>query len=131
MKHKIIAAILFAAAAAATANWLEYAFFERKPYGYPIILWIALIGCVLFALGCAIVFFNFRYGIFAGLSAALLSWPYFGLLAWNLQWRDFLWLVRIHYHGADQVTAVLLLLAASVFLLSQLLPSLRSVSSMV
>ena len=116
----ILAGILFAAVAVATANWLEYAFFERRGYGYPMVLWIALIGSALFTLGCIIVFFRYRYGIMVGLAAALASWPYFGLLAWHLQWRDFLWLVRIHYHGTDQVAAVFLLVIATVYSLFQL-----------
>lgn len=117
MKHKIVAATLYGAAAVAVANWLDYAFFSWQVYGYkvPLLLWVALTGCAGLVGACVVSFFSCRYGLFLGLCGICLLWPYFGALAWSLPWKSFIWLVRIHDHGLSQVTAVFMLVALTAF----------------
>lgn len=72
---------------------------------------------------CAASFASFikpRYGYVIASVGATLSWPYFGYLSWNLPWRDFVFLVTIHWDGELQVTAIGSLAIASVYSLMQL-----------
>jgi hypothetical protein len=122
MKRKMLSAILCGAAVLTIANWLEYAFFGWQVYAYPVpfLLWVAGIGCAVLALACIVFFFSHRYGVFLGVAAICLSWPYFSVFAWNLPWRRFIWLVRFQDHGASQVAAVFMLLAVTVYSIVQL-----------
>jgi hypothetical protein len=125
MKRKVLAAILYGAGAVAVANWLDYAFFAWQVYGFkvPFLLWVASIGCVGLAGACAVSFLSYRCGFFVGLAAVCLLWPYFGMLAWSLPWKSFLWLVRIHDHGPSQVTAVLMLVTLTTYSIARLRPT--------
>ena len=131
MKRKILAAVLYGAAAAAIANWLDYAFFGWQVYGYkvPFLLWVALTGCVGLLLACVVSFFSYRRGLFLGLAGICLLWPYFGLLAWALPWKNFFWLIRIHDHGAAEVAAVFVLVVVTAYSMGRLRPATRSLAS--
>jgi hypothetical protein len=128
MKRKVIAAVLLVTCVVTIANWLDYAFFSWRAYGYPVpsLLWVALIGCCGLVLACLAVFYKHRYGVFLGLGAACLLWPYFGMLAWSLPWRDFGWLLRIHDHGASEAAALFMLLAVTIYSIVELRPSVQS-----
>lgn len=131
MKHKILAATLYGAAAVAIANWLDYAFFGWQVYGYkvPFLLWVALTGCVGLVGACVISLFNDQYGLFFGLAGICLLWPYFGALAWSLPWKSFFWLIRIHDHGPSQVIAVFMLVALTAYSIVRLRPAARSIAN--
>jgi hypothetical protein len=131
MKRKVLGAVLLVAAAVTIANWLDYAFFLWQVYGYhvPSLLWAALIGCGGLALACLASFYKQRYGVFLALMAACLLWPYFGMLAWSLPWRDFSWLLRIHDHGASEAAALFMLLAVTVYSIVELRPAVQSSAS--
>jgi len=106
MRHRIITATLFAAAAISTANWIDWALDPIQPYGHPFLLKVALAGSLLFLIACLLAVFANRYAALAGYAAMLLSWPYFALLGVSMPWKNFFWLVRIHEHGAAQVIAI-------------------------
>jgi len=113
MRQKLVAAIFYAAAALATANWLDYGFAEG--YGGATLMSVALVGSAVLGFGCLVSLFRLQYGMILGSLGACLSWPYFAFLAISLPWHEFLWFVRIHYHGIDQLAAILLLFAATIY----------------
>ena len=113
-------AVLFGATALVTANWLDYAFIAQQGHGYPLLLKVALAGSVAFGMACCAALFGDRYGLALGIFGVCLSWPYFAVLSSVLPWDNFLWLLRIHYHGVDQVMAVLILSVASIYCFAQL-----------
>jgi len=120
MRHRIITATLFAAAAISTANWIDWALDPIQPYGHPFLLKVALAGSLLFLIACLLAVFANRYAALAGYAAMLLSWPYFALLGVSMPWKNFFWLARIHEHGAAQVIAIVTLLAATIYSSPQL-----------
>jgi hypothetical protein len=121
VKQKLVIVVLYGAAAIAMANWIEYALWPGQPYGGATLLKIALVGAVLFVGGAVVSFFSHRFAILFGAAALCFSWPYFSLLAANLPWNHGLfWLIKIHYHGDDQVMALAGLTAATVYLLVQI-----------
>jgi hypothetical protein len=71
-----------------------------QPYGYRFITLVALAGAACFALGCVTAFVAGKYATLLGLLGVCLCWPYFGLLAVNMPWNDFTWLIRIHEQAA-------------------------------
>ena len=93
-----------------------------RPYsGWPRALFTAsLIGSLVLGLAFMTVLIRPRYGYIVALVGACLAWPSFADLAWNLPWRDFVWLVTIHWDGELQVAAVLSLTAATVYSILQL-----------
>jgi hypothetical protein len=128
VKTKIITAILYAAAALATANWLDYAFASQQPYGYSVLLKLALAGSVAFVIACVAAFLRGWYSKVFGLVAVCLSWLYFAPLAYTLPWSNFVWLIRIHYRGADEVLAICVLAAVTVYSLLLLRPDRTSLA---
>jgi hypothetical protein len=131
MSRKVLAAIVYAASALAIANWLDYAFFAWQVYGYkvPLLLWVALAGCVCLLLSCILAFFSYRYGLFIALIGLCLAWPYSGALAWNLHWDRFIWFVRFQDHGPSQVIAVFMLAALTAYSIVRLRSSARTFAS--
>ncbi len=80
---------------------------------------IASAGSAMFLLGCVMSLFNLSYGITLGSFAACLSWPYFGLLIVFFPFGKLIWFVRFHHHGADQIAAVVCLLSATLYTITQ------------
>ncbi len=117
MRNKLAATIFYAAAALATTNWLDYGFAEG--YGHVTLMRVALVGSALLGIGCLFSLFRLRYGVILSSVGVCFSWPYFALLAITLPWHEFVWFVRIHYHGVDQMAAILFLLAATIYSIAQ------------
>ena len=122
MIRRIVSEILYIAAAAAIANWIDIiygAFWE--PYGSrlraPEIL--ALVGACLLAMGSLVTLFSARYGGIIGVAASGLSWVYFAPAAMNV---PFFW---SSYGGAMPI-ACLILLAASVWSVVSVISLLRA-----
>ena len=115
--HKVIAAIVYASAALATGNWLDYALWPEQPHHGPVdtLLRIAVVGSVIFGLASLVSLFRLPYAAALGVLAASLSWIYFALVVLYLPWRDLAQLVRIHDHGDAQVIAILALLVATLY----------------
>jgi hypothetical protein len=111
MKQKLISLFCYAAAALATANWLDYGLTEE--YGHKALMQIAVAGSVAFGVGCLASLFRIRYGIIFGVVGACLTWPYFILLMTALPWSNLNRLVRVQYHGRDEIVALLCLLVAT------------------
>jgi hypothetical protein len=80
----------------------------------------SLLGSLVLVVAFLAVLIRPRYGYVAALLGTSLSWPYFALLSWHLPWRDFVWLVTIHWDGELQVAAVLSLAIGTVYSLLQL-----------
>jgi hypothetical protein len=110
---------LFAAfTTAVTADDLMYiSAMSGRPFsGLPRLLPnTSLIGSLVMALAVLAVLIKPRYGYFAALFGGGLLCPYFVLLAWNLPWHDFVWLVTIHWDGKLEVLAVISLAVAMAY----------------
>ena len=119
----LVLATVYGSPAVATGNWVSIALSPEDPYYLNEIqhglLRAAATGSVLFVAAALLAFYRLRLAVVAGLSASVLSWPYFGYLAAELPWRVLGWLVRIHFNGAAQVTAVLSLAVATVYSLAE------------
>jgi hypothetical protein len=117
MRDKLTAAILYAIAALANANWLDYGFAE----GYPrtTLMSIALVGSGFLGIGCLVSLYRLRYGMILGFIGVCLSWPYFAVLAIALPWRQLVWVITIRYHGIDEMAAIVFLLVATIYSIVQ------------
>lgn len=90
-----------------------------RGWGHAVLL-ISLLGSLVLAIACILALIKPRYGHIAAVFGAVLSWPYFAYVAWNLPWRDFVWLVTIHWDGELNVAAVLSLIVASAYSIASL-----------
>jgi hypothetical protein len=117
MKQKFLAALLYAAAALATANWLDYGLAEG--YQYKALMEIAVAGSVAFGIAFLVALFKFRFGVIAGSLASCLAWPYFAVLLAFVPWSGLVPFVRYRYHGADQLVALACLVVVTVYLVVQ------------
>ena len=108
-------AFAYVAAAVTTANWIDYAMWPEQPYGHQILLRISFVGSGLFGIGCLVSLFRFRSASIFGMAGACFSWPYFSILAADMPWSKFVWLVTVHDHGAAQVMSIFFLTMATVF----------------
>jgi hypothetical protein len=79
------------------------------------ILVTSLVGSLVLAGAFVAALVKPRFGYLAGLVGACFAWPYFMNVAWNLPWRNFVWLITIHWDGKLNVEAVLSLFAATAF----------------
>jgi hypothetical protein len=88
-----------------------------RPFsGLPrVLLYASLVGSLVMAFAVLAVLIKPRYGYIAALLGAGLLCPYFALLAWNLPWRDYIWLVTIHWDGNLEVLAVISLAVAMAY----------------
>src|SRR5437667_561743 len=86
-------------AALTTALTVTDLMYEADAVGRPFSGWpgaacnASLTGSLLLAVSFLTVLIKPGYGWAVALVGTCLSWPYFALLAWNLPWRDFVWLV--------------------------------------
>ena len=119
VKQRVIGAIIYALVALATANWIEYGLWSGQPYGHQGPMRVALAGTAAFAISIFLSLLRSRFELLFGVVGIGLSWPYFGLLAADLPWKDVVWLVRIHVHGLDQVAAILFLIVATIYVLKR------------
>lgn len=69
------------------------------------ILVTSLVGSLVLAGAFIAALVKPRYGYVAGLVGACLAWPYFVNVACNLPWRNFVWLITIHWDGKLNVEA--------------------------
>jgi hypothetical protein len=99
---------------------VEDSLFESSANGYHLSGWppaitnASLIGSLLLGLAFLLMLIKPRAKL-PGLVGACLAWPYFGYLAWSLPWRDFIWLVKIHWDGEFQVIAIFSLVVATAY----------------
>jgi hypothetical protein len=113
-------------AALTTALTVTDLTYEADAVGRPYSGWAAaacnasLIGSLLLALSFLTVLIKPHYGYAVAMVGTCLSWPYFAVLASSLPWRDFVWLVTIHWDGRLQVAAVFALVAATAYSIFQL-----------
>lgn len=117
MRYKFLAALFYATATLATANWLDYGLAEG--YGGRALMYIAVGGSVLLGAGALAALFNIRYGVILGSIGLCFSWPYFLSIAVFLPWNQLVWFIRVQYHGADQMAAIVFLLAATIYSIKQ------------
>jgi hypothetical protein len=126
-KHKLIGALIYGVAAAGTANWVIYALDPDQPYGYPGLLYVALVGSVALGIGSILSTFSRPYGVIAGSVGAGISWIYFAPFSWFLPWRRFRWVFSIdlpwivtnHVVDLYPVVAILLLVVATAYSISK------------
>ena len=81
---------------------------------------IAVVGGVLFAVGCILSLFTARYGIFCGTFASALSLPYFVGLVLHLPWNRLGALTLGSPLWRDQLGAILMVFISSVYSLVRL-----------
>lgn len=126
--RKVFSAIVLLVAALAEAQWLAvfYILESDAGYGLPKLAKLAVGGCLLYVLGCAVSLLRYRFGVVLGVVAAGLSWPHFALLAASIPWRDFAWVLKSDVGGGPKIIALFGLLAATIWSLWQLPGVLRS-----
>ncbi len=117
MRYRVVAAIFYALAALATANWLDYGFAEG--YGHVTLMSAALMGSAVLGIGCLVSVFQLRYGVILGTVGLCFSWPYFATWVISLTLGQSLLFIRIQLHGVDLMAAILFLLAATVYSIAQ------------
>ena len=122
LAKRIAAAAIYAFAALPMGNWLALYYAAQLDAGREVVVSarIAIVGCIILALACLVALLHFSYGAVLGTFGACLCWPYFGVLAMYLPWRDFVWLVTIHFHGWMEVWSIFGLFAATIYSLWQL-----------
>jgi hypothetical protein len=122
VRRKTFSAIVFLVAALAEAQWLAVFYILQSDAGYelPRLAKLAVGGCLLYALGCPVSLFRYRFGVLLGAAAAGLSWPHFVLLAASIPWRDFAWVLKSDVGGGPKIIALLGLLPATIWSLLQL-----------
>jgi hypothetical protein len=112
------AAGLYFFAAFTTAVTVDDLMYMAKASGHPFLGWpyfvltTSLLGSLGLAIASLATLFRPRFGNIAALTCAGILFPYFAFMAWNLPWRDFVWLVTIHWDGKLEVTAIFSLTAA-------------------
>ena len=112
---------IYLVAAFFTDVTVEDSLFESSANGFHLSGWPAaitntsLIGSLLLGLAFLLMLIRPRYAKLPALVGACLAWPYFGYLAWSLPWRDFIWLVKIHWDGEFQVIAIFSLVVATAY----------------
>jgi hypothetical protein len=85
-----------------------------------LLLYASLAGSFVMALAVLAILIKPRYGHIAALVGSGFLFPYFALLAWNMPWRDFVWLVTIHWDGKLEVLALISLAAATAYSIEHL-----------
>ncbi len=126
VNHRCSAGGIYLFAAFTTALTVDDLMYMAEAGGRPYSGWVralstaSLLGSLVLGFAFLTVLVKPRYGYIAALLGASLSWPCFAYLAWNLPWRDFIWLVTVHWDGELQVAAVFSLATGTVYSLVQL-----------
>jgi hypothetical protein len=114
---------IYLAAAFTTWATVDDLMFMATESGHPysgwsrVLIFVSLTGCAVLAFAALATFIQPRFGYIAALIGTGLLLPYFALAVWNVQWRDFVWFVRIHWDGELQVSSVLSISIAIVYLI--------------
>jgi hypothetical protein len=113
MKQRLLAAIVYLSTAVAQAVFFDGLYGAGPVTHHLTLVHSAIAGAILFAIACPLSLFMSRFGILCGLTASILSWPFFGILLFATPWSS---LVSLLVHSADwrdHYTAIVMLIISS------------------
>jgi hypothetical protein len=127
MKQRIPSPVIYLISA------LALVFYFDALYGGPVThrlgtIHAGIAGATLFVVACVLSLFSLRVGLVCGLAASILSWPYFGVLLFVFPWRGVPEILHYAMWG-DTLSALLILIIASIYSLSKIGLSLRERAS--
>lgn len=126
LNHRMRAAGLYFFAAFNTALTVDDLMYMAEASGRPFSGWTHVVlttsqfGSLGLGIASLATLFRPRLGNIAALTCAVVLCPYFAWVACDLPWRDFVWLVTIHWDGELEVTAIFSLTAALAYSIFQL-----------
>jgi hypothetical protein len=125
VNHKIISAVIYAITVLAIANYFDCLSgaepIPHSPRSTWVLIYAAAAGVILFTTACVLSIFRPRLGIICGLAASILSWPFFARELWLILrlWHTLFSVIGYYYWDA-RLASVLMLIASSLYSLSQL-----------
>jgi hypothetical protein len=119
MKNKAVLAALYALTALAFWSYFDSLYGAGPITHHLSIIYAAIAGGIMFAAAFVVSFLSLRLGVFCGLTASGLSWPWFAVEGLTFPWRH-VFQVLPHGFWADTLGSLFMLAISSAYTLAHL-----------